>query len=253
MDTRTRDWAGLLLFALVATWAVAGFASADDDSARLHFQAGAKDFSAGRFESALHSFTAAYELSARPQLLYNIALCEEELRRFGDAALHLRRFLEEVDDVPHRAALERRIELLETAAAKQAEEEADAPELVDEEALREPPPEDRRAAVPPAAWASFGVGGAALVTGIALGTTGLTKKNGLESGCGATSSCDRDEVERMERLGIVADVSFALAIAAAATGTALIFVLREREDDPAVAVSPWVTTGSAGVSIRGRF
>jgi tetratricopeptide (TPR) repeat protein len=246
-----------LLLSMFLVLALAGFTSparADDETARLHFQAGASEFAAGRFESALASFTAAFELSERPQLLYNIALCHEELRHFGEAAAHLRRFLDEVESVAQRAAIERRVELLEAAAAKQesAEDEEPAP-LEDDEHEFEALPEPGRSSAPSAAWASFGVSGAGLLIGIVLGSVGLARKNALEARCGATSSCDPDEVKRMERLGIAADVSLGIAIAATAAGTALFFALRDREGDHTVSAAPWAAPRSAGLSISRRF
>src|SRR5690606_35784292 len=110
--------AGIVFVVLMASClSLVTTARADDETARLHFQAGAKEFEAGRYEAALASFSAAYELSGRPELLYNIALCHEELGRYGEAAVHLRRYLDEVENVPQRTALERRIEILRKAAA----------------------------------------------------------------------------------------------------------------------------------------
>ena len=98
--------AGIVCVVLMASClSLVTTARADDETARLHFQAGAKEFEAGRYEAALASFSAAYELSGRPELLYNIALCHEELGRYGEAADHLRRYLDEVENgarAPHR-------------------------------------------------------------------------------------------------------------------------------------------------------
>ncbi|MFK7998660.1 MAG: hypothetical protein AB8H86_03645, partial [Polyangiales bacterium] len=51
-----------------------------DVEAQARFTAGEIAFSAGRFEDALSDFQRAYELSERPQLLYNIGLTAYRLR-----------------------------------------------------------------------------------------------------------------------------------------------------------------------------
>ncbi|NLY93124.1 MAG: tetratricopeptide repeat protein [Myxococcales bacterium] len=246
--------AGIVFVVLMASClSLVTTARADDETARLHFQAGAKEFEAGRYEAALASFSAAYELSGRPELLYNIALCHEELGRYGEAADHLRRYLDEVENVPQRTALERRIEILRKAAAAQAQQASQAepppPDAHDE--LSEAAPSSPK--LPAPAWAAFGVGGASLVTGVVLASVGLKKKNELESTCGPTSSCDRDDVRRMERMGIFADVAFGVTIAAAAAGTVLLFVLRDDEEDRSVSITPWATRDGAGLSFGARF
>jgi tetratricopeptide (TPR) repeat protein len=59
------------------------FAAAEshDEEARALFQAGRRAFADARYEDALDRFRSAYELSHRPELLYNIGHAADRLRR----------------------------------------------------------------------------------------------------------------------------------------------------------------------------
>ncbi|MCA9578886.1 MAG: hypothetical protein KC668_25825, partial [Myxococcales bacterium] len=52
-----------------------------EGEARASFDAGQRAFSAMRYEQALTYFRLAYEASPHPELLYNIALSADRLRR----------------------------------------------------------------------------------------------------------------------------------------------------------------------------
>ena len=86
-----------------------------DEEARQLFEAGRLAFTAGRFESALHSFERAHELSDRALLLYNIGTCYDRLRRDRQALETFRRYLAEVPDAANRAEVEARVAVLEDA------------------------------------------------------------------------------------------------------------------------------------------
>src|SRR3954452_7742943 len=51
-----------------------------DDHARKFFEAGRAAYDVGNYTEALNHFQQAYELSERPQLLYNIGQCADRLR-----------------------------------------------------------------------------------------------------------------------------------------------------------------------------
>ncbi len=123
-------------FALVAPRAVHAQA---DDAGRIHFMAGASDYESGDYEHALLEFQRAYELSQRPALFYNIALSYQQLGDLAHAIEYLDRYLNEVEDIPNRAALERRREnLRRRLAAQQAAEQTSEPQPQTNEAQNEP-------------------------------------------------------------------------------------------------------------------
>jgi outer membrane receptor for ferrienterochelin and colicin len=83
-------------------WAFAGFwlyvphARADDvaDEADIQFNLGAEEYQAGNFELALSHFLASNRLARNKNVLFNIARCYEQLRRFPEAHRYYTRALE---------------------------------------------------------------------------------------------------------------------------------------------------------------
>lgn len=112
-----------------------------DAEARARFEAGELAYASGRFEAALADFRQAHALSGRDELLYNIGLAAERLRRDDEAIEAFEQFLESTPGHPRTAALRRRIELLREEqrvreqAAASVVDEPDAPAVV-----LEPPP-----------------------------------------------------------------------------------------------------------------
>lgn len=100
-----------------------------DEEARLHFQIGESALSDGRYQEALTNFQRSYELSQRPELLFNIGVAHDRLRHDEEALDHYRRFLAALPDAPNRNDAESRIAVLERTLAEEAtEEEAAAAE-----------------------------------------------------------------------------------------------------------------------------
>lgn len=117
-------------------------ASADsvdtDAEARALYEAGRIAFDQGRFEAALRYFETSYELSGRPQLLFNIGTVADRLRRDDLALRAFKRFLEEVPDTPERQGVLARIRILERSAIRadgRRDEESGDEEASDELAL----------------------------------------------------------------------------------------------------------------------
>jgi len=87
--------------------------SATDEEARLVFQAGTVAFEDGRFAEALDRFRTAYELSGRTQLLYNIGVSADRLRRDEEALAAFEQFLAESSaDAEGVRDAEARVEIL---------------------------------------------------------------------------------------------------------------------------------------------
>lgn len=87
-------------------------ARADEDPrarARAYSETARDSFSRGDFAAAHEDFARAYDLAPIPDLLYDLAVCEERLGRFGDAAHSFERYLATVGQTRERAALEQRI------------------------------------------------------------------------------------------------------------------------------------------------
>lgn len=163
-----------------------------DEAARITFQRARAAFDAGDYETALSRFRQAYELSPRPQLLYNIAATLDRLRRDVEAVAALRAFLEASPETPDRVEIEARIRVLDGIiqqredqenATREAEEqraadearrqaEAEAAAAAEEERRRQAAeqPEPSSGLHPAIA---ISVGGAALVAGGLIVWSGL--------------------------------------------------------------------------------
>jgi hypothetical protein len=109
-------WAALLGVLHVAVAAAQPVDPADAEAHAL-FDAGEVAYGQGRYDAALEDFQHAYELSHRPNLLYNIGSSAEHLRQ-DDLALHaFREYLENVPTADNRASVQARIAVLERALA----------------------------------------------------------------------------------------------------------------------------------------
>lgn len=92
-------------------------AQTDDQEARSLFEAGETAYHAGRFERALEYFQRAYELSARPGLLFNIANASDRLHRGREALEAYRRFVELDPESPNAPFAAARAQSLEAELA----------------------------------------------------------------------------------------------------------------------------------------
>ncbi|MFW6067570.1 MAG: tetratricopeptide repeat protein [Myxococcota bacterium] len=118
----------LLLVAALGPAAPAAAQDGDDERGRFHFQAGASYYEAGEYEQALREFERSYEISKRPQLFYNISLAHQQLGDLESAILYLDRYLREVEEIPNRVNLERRLENLRKRLEEHEEAERQAAE-----------------------------------------------------------------------------------------------------------------------------
>ncbi len=127
----------LSVLAAVGWLAVAATGQAQDreEEARALFMAGRAAYDGGRYEAALERFQEAYELSGRPELLYNIGQTADRLRQDAVALDAFRRFLADTpEDTAHRDMAERRVAFLERSVGPaQAPDPAEPDEQEPEE------------------------------------------------------------------------------------------------------------------------
>jgi tetratricopeptide (TPR) repeat protein len=119
---------------LLAMPAVAQESTTDHD-ARVAFESGHLAFAEGRYDDALVDFTRAYELSHRAELLYNIGLAADRLRRDAEAIEAFEAYLAALPEAENRAEVQRRLRALRDAVAAETAVEVDVAE-----ALVTPPP-----------------------------------------------------------------------------------------------------------------
>ncbi len=111
------------------------------------------------------------------------------------------------------------------------------------------------AAIPPVAWAAFGVGAAGLVVGTVAGGVAVSQKAALEGRCSELDCPDEARADH-DRMLTTSHVSTAgLCVAGVGVATGLILVLAsdpEPQPEPAAAtIQPLLGLGTAGLS--GRF
>lgn len=94
------------------------FSSGADEDARVVFQAGREAYARGDYESALEAFRQAYEMSNRPELLFNIGQTADRLRRDREARDAFDAYLENVPDAANRVEVEARLRVLREDIAR---------------------------------------------------------------------------------------------------------------------------------------
>lgn len=140
-----------------------------DVEARARFSAGESAYAQARYEEALRDFQRSYELSGRPELLYNVGLSAERLRQDALAIESFERFLDLRPDHEHADQVRTRLALLQRAG----DNEPDEPDEPDEVPITDPP---SRAGP----WAVGLVGGASLIGGTVLLALALSDRNEIE-------------------------------------------------------------------------
>lgn len=218
-----------------------------DVVAREHFMRGRDAFSQGDFASAAREFDQAYQLSRRPQLLYNIGTAYERLHNWNEANVAFRRYLDQVPDAPDRAEVESRLRMIEVELQHQSEA-LQAPQTNTRVVVVERPVIVQAEPSRPWRTAFFIAGGLTVVTGgvtLAVGLLADARYNDLARGCGQTrDGCRPDDISDMSlratlvNAGIVATGVFA----AATVGTFVLDLLRPQ---PRPAQGPTVRAGFA--------
>jgi tetratricopeptide (TPR) repeat protein len=226
-----RHAAKLLVLALLLVAAPASAQEAELSEARRRFVLGTGYYDAGRYAAAAREFEAAYLLSGRAALLFNIARAEQRAGEDARAIAWLKRYLAEVPDAPDGSSVRSQIEVLEQTMARRAAPVETAP----------PPPALVRPAPPPTApidarparmktagWTLIGTGAAVTVIGIVLGALSAQAGGQLTSGNGEFAARFQDTESRgqlTQALGIGFDV---IGGAALATGAGLLIATRVR-------------------------
>ncbi|MCW5831730.1 MAG: tetratricopeptide repeat protein [Labilithrix sp.] len=228
--------------------------AAADVRARELFEKGDTAYAEGRYEEAYASFLEAYELSGRPQLLFNVSNALERLGKYAEAVDALEKYLasgkaKDRDVVQKRLAnLRKRVEEQRIAEERAREEEEKRRAA---EKANEPPPSDGsaeptspRAPEPPPEKptrilpiALLGAGGAALAASGVFGLLTLSARSDVEAGCRAApagrlcSSDAQSAIDRDKTFGLVTDI--ALVSGVILGGAGLYFLLAGDGDDKA--------------------
>lgn len=254
-----------------------GSAPAEDEAARLKraeelFVNGKQLFKEGSYEAAILAFTESYELSKLPDLLYNIGNSYERLGDFANARKYLdqyRAFAPEKE----RETLTRRIQNIDQRLREQ-EEKAKA------DRDKQPPPDDKPTTEPtdtqppvepqpepekkdrvfgPAAGALTGVAVLGLGLGIGFGVSAQNQKNEALLHCasaGGSMVCNteaEDALAKQRGRALGADISFAIAGAAAIAVLAVVILKVKQKNESRASLAPAIGPRGAGLSFGLRF
>lgn len=176
-----------LVVALVAWLPAPAFADGERTRvARELYEQGRQAYERTDFQAAYDAFQKAYLISQQPELLYNISSALEGQGRLHEAAETLRVFLKRRPDDPDRAAIEKHIQQLESAASdieriprrpaepRPVEPVAAKPALPVEALVAAPPPRSHRrrtGLIVGLTIAGVVVVGAAIGLGVAFGSS----------------------------------------------------------------------------------
>jgi len=90
----------------------------------IEYEKGLTFYKAGDYERAVASFVKVYRVAPNPNLIYNIARCFEELKRFGEAADSYEEYLKLSPEASDRPQVEVTIKTLRSLASAKASSEA---------------------------------------------------------------------------------------------------------------------------------
>lgn len=209
--------------------------------ARALFEEASQHHRDGRYALAAAAFQEAYGLLAEedhpgaPLILYNLGASLAEIPgRECEARAAYSRFLQEADAASqtvqeNRQTVQQRIRELDARVGDCQEHSA--------EGSADPAPEPS-SGISPVGPIIIGVGGAAVIAGVVMGTLALTTDSNLSTSCGGDVCTDTPEHRAMyDELTVYAGLADGLLIggaAIAALGVALTLVLEGDSDTPAV-------------------
>lgn len=230
--------------------------ASSDEQARLHFQVAAQYYQEADYESALREFQSAYRLSQRPQLLYNISLCHQQLGNLEEAVSNLERYLAEVPDVENRPLLEQRLANLTARRDRQRETGTDPGEggQTQGDPSRAPP----RAVEEPTnvpAIVGFTVAGLGLVSAAVFSILTLVEDGAVSArACATTRTCGSADTGTLGTLALISDVSWGVSLAGAIVGTIFLFVPTGGSNETVADLrfAPLLGT-TTGLSLSGSF
>ncbi|MGE0788567.1 MAG: hypothetical protein AB7S26_23020 [Sandaracinaceae bacterium] len=244
----------------------------DDARARDHFLIATRYYDEGRFAEAAAQFEEAYDLSRRPELLYNAYIAFRDAHNSSGAARMLELYLSRVPDAPDRVNLEARLTQLRRAIEEEERSQRDLESATanamaeraraEEEARRRAEAEAQPEVWP---WVIFGVGAAAAIAGGIVGGVALADTNALLDDC-TDGRCRMDQANLDEArdgakgIALAADLLMFGGGAVAVTGLilGLIFGLPrtpEAESADAAAAEAVLDCGPlyCGGRVQGRF
>ena len=181
--------------------------ASQDLRAQASFRAATAYYEAGDYENALRDFQTSYDLSHRPELLWNLYLCHERVGQWEQAAGALESFITAGAPGFTTAQVQARLENLRERIARRRVGEADGAILAEEPdplAL----PTARTDTTPVLAIVGFSVAGLGLVGFATFGSLTLVEDGALTAEC--ATHCTAARASALDTYALVSDISAGL-------------------------------------------
>lgn len=224
------------------------------EAAKKAFAVGTRAYGEGDFDTALHEFRRAYELTESPDLLYNIATVSDRMRLDEQALEAYEGYLSARPNSVDREHVASRIDILREAieARRQAEIDAEieARKAAIEAAARVKAerPLTQYVGPGPGPWITIGTGGATLVAGAILFGLGQRDQNAVENApSGSSYSTVQEQADRGPRR-TKAGIAL-MSVGGAAVVGGLVWQLTGGHEE----AMPEISIGPTGISVKGRF
>jgi len=242
-----------------------------DTAGRALFRVAQTHYESGRFAEAAREFEGAYELSHRPELLFNVYVANRDDNNIEKAVPALRAYLAAMPaTLPNRINLEARLVAMEATLAERAtavqqsdaqavevaaaQERAAAAEAAQREAERARPP-GFQLSIPGAIIG--GVGVAAAISGFVVGALALGKVSDLEGMCPANvcPASAQGTYDSAQTLVTVADILVIGGAVLAAAGLTMVILGIGAPGDTEAGATAMASCSPTGciAGITGRF
>jgi tetratricopeptide (TPR) repeat protein len=255
-------------------------AGADEtQSAKASYDAGVAAYNQQQYDVALEHFTEAYNLSEKPAILYNIAICEEKLGNAEHAIAYFELYLEEMPHAEDAELVQKKVAYLknpeevpdptEEIAEAPTEPDTTAANVITDTSLKlstdtsagplrvEAPPDPNAHRYNVMQGLLIGGGTIFLVTGTLTAVTAYKKNDNLKSVC--APQCSDADVKTVKSLAVATDIQLGLGIAALTSGIVWKLVYRKRTRErasqslSALSIGPYVNSSGNGLAVTGRF
>jgi tetratricopeptide (TPR) repeat protein len=237
----------------------------EDSRARELFLEGEAHYAAGRYELAAERYLEAYQLSQRPELLFNLGNAYERMGEYEKAADYLRRYADSprARDVVSVRERVRRLEAAAAAEKRRAEQEQQQTNQTEPPVTQQPvaPPPRAEEGGNPALWWLVGSGAAAVST-VVFGLLATNAGNNAAEDCTETSDgrplcldAASGALTQETVFAIGADVSAIATVVTAGVGLYLLFQGDDEKESAGTAtrLEPALVPSGFGVSFSGRF
>ncbi len=245
-----------------------------DAAARARYRVGITLYESGRFAESAREFEGAYELSHRPELLFNVYVANRDDNNLDKAVPALRAYLAAMPAaLPNRINLQARLEAMEATLAERAtaaqQSDAQAAEVAAaheraaaaeaaqrEEALRNALPEPGFQLSIPGVIIG-GVGVAAAIGGFVVGALALGKVSDLEAMCpnDVCPASARGTYDSAQTLVTASDILVIGGAVLAAAGLTMVLLGIGAPGDNEAGATAMASCGPTGciAGVTGRF